>query len=84
MLVFERYLRNGRDYFGKSIGVGSKRIVLLLNNNSEEYLRFDNRTGKFSKADSGNGEDLYVVSVDEGADITFEVPPEGLLFILYK
>lgn len=84
-IVFERFLdEDSNDFFGRKIGEGSKRVVLLLNNNSTRNLRYSTSDDSVVLVD-GSGEDSsnYVVHVSKDSKKIIDVGPMTFTFVCF-
>lgn len=90
IFAFERYLDvNGKDFFGKRIEKGCKRIVLLLNRSEEQTCRFsETKEGYEAKMVEEDGimrpEGAYAIPRgDKTWDFSVDLRPLSFMFILY-
>lgn len=85
-IVFERFLdANSNDYFGRKIGEGSKRVVLLLNNDNTKSLRYSTSSGLVELVevlDSNSNE--YIISADSTTEKIVDVAPMSFCFVCYE
>ena len=84
-IVFERTLDKNRcDAFGKYVGEGAKRIVLLVNNNDSEFLMFDNNTDEINIGHFKGETQKSVMRISSGSDTEVVVAPKSSLFLIFE
>ena len=84
-IVFERYLdKNRNDVFGNYVGEGAKRIVLLVNNNDTEYLRFDNKREEIFVGSFKGAVKDHVLRLKNDSDVEVIVAPKSSLFLIFE
>ena len=84
-IVFERYLdKENKDAFGKYVGEGAKRIVLLINNNDSDFLRFDTRSCEAGTCETKEISEGSILRIKEGSDTVVSVAPRSSLFLIYE
>lgn len=85
-IVFERFLDNdSKDYFGSFIGEGSKRVVLLVNNNNTKNLRYSTTNDLTELVDAEKQiSDKYVVTANAKSEEIIEVGPMSFAFVLFQ
>lgn len=84
-IVFERTLDKNRcDAFGKYVGEGAKRIVLLVNNNDSEFLMFDNKTDEINIGHFKGETQKSVMHISSGSDTEVVVAPKSSLFLIFE
>ncbi|MBO7425162.1 MAG: glycoside hydrolase family 13 protein [Clostridiales bacterium] len=84
-IVFERYLdKENKDAFGKYVGEGAKRIVLLINNNDSDFLRFDTRSFEAETCETKEISEGSILKIKEGSDTVVSAAPRSSLFLIYE
>lgn len=83
VIVFERYLENGKDYFEKD-ATGSKRIVLIVNR-GEEPVGFELNAGKSITVSEAKVKATasYVVTGKDNGKTKVGVEPMSVKFVVY-
>ena len=87
VLVFERFLMEGRDFFGKE-GKGAQRIVFALNRsgNPVNISVKDSISGMSAEMteSSDNAVSGCVVEAEQGGDTCLRLGAYGVTFVIYK
>ena len=84
-MVFERYLdKERKDAFGKTVGEGAQRIVLLINNDDSRFLMFDNKTRSVGNSDQAEEKPVSSVILKGTDDTMVCVPPRSSLFLIFE
>ncbi len=85
-IVFERFLdADSRDYFGRKIGEGCKRVVLLVNNNNSKTVRYSTTNDEVELVDATDKmTNEYVVSAGANAKRIIDVAPLSFVFVCYE
>ena len=87
IFAFERYLKDGKDYFGKE-GTGSQKIVLITNKSDEpEYVTIDDSNEGLKAAREEKAAvpltNRYIVGGQASGKMEIGLQPKSFVFVLY-